>query len=519
MKDIIKIAGKPLIDAEHASAFFDGLKGVNRVYPLSLLLIPAYGFVIAALLLPGLHSAVYGLAFWADIVLSVLLPVLLGRWGTGLGVIGGAVLLIRGLLPGFSGHIQNTLIIPVSLAVIAAAAVIHCLMRIHEKRLSEVTALALVDHLTGLYNLRTFEKRLEEEWARSRSTGIPMALMVFDVDRFKQINDTLGHGAGDYVLKALGETVRLVERSGDIPFRIGGDEFAVVMPSTSRSGAGAAADRMVRRIRGCESLSSLAGAPVTISLGVSIAAASDSPRSLRDQADKALYDAKRDGRNRHHIFGSDIDRLSEAVPDDCRIALHHVQNLLMVISEKDRYTYGHSRRVCRYTRAICVELGLPEESIRLYQRAALVCDVGKVEIPAATLLKTDPLTEPEWAEIRRHPLSSARIIQSLSRNRELRLAVVHHHERCDGSGYPGGMRGSEIPLGARILSVADAFDAMCSERPYRPGLSASDAIELLKDGSGNQFSPEVVAAAEAAFAGYDAVSGVKGALQRCFSSR
>lgn len=513
MKDITKTAVKPLVNTAHAAAFLDGLKGVRRAAPLSLLLVPVYGFVIITPLLPGLESYVHEFSFGAAIVLSVLLPVQLGSWGTGLGVIGGAVLLTRGLLPGSSGYIQSTLTIPVSLAVIAAAAVIHRLTRIHEKRLSEVTALALVDHLTGLYNPRTFEKRLEEEWARSRSTGIPMALMVFDVDRFKQINDTLGHGAGDYVLEALGETVRLVERSGDIPFRIGGDEFAVVMPSTSRSGAGTAADRMVNRVRGSRRLSSLAGARVTISLGVSTAAAADSPRSLRDQADRALYDAKRDGRNRYRIFGSDIDRLLDAVPDECGPALHHVQNLLMMISEKDRYTYGHSWRVCRYTRAICIELGLPEESIQLYQRAALVCDVGKVEIPAAILLKTEPLTELEWAQIRRHPLSSARIIQSLSRSRELRLAVVHHHERCDGSGYPGGMRGSEIPLGARILSVADAFDAMCSERPYRPGLSAPDAIGLLKDGSGNQFSPEVVAAAEAAFA------GAKDAPQACFSSR
>ena len=507
MKYITKNAVKSFLNTPSAgsSAYvgvgtvFERFERFSRLKP-PFLVVP-YFLATAVLFLPGLSSFCYKLSFAAVIVISVVLPLLLGRWGTALGVVGGGSPLIGGLIPGFSGRLGSVLILSCPLALIAAVTVIHLLVRVHEKSVRELAAMALVDHLTGLYNLRTFERRLEEEWMRSRNTGIPMVLMVFDVDRFKQINDTLGHGAGDDVLRGLGERIRQVKRAGDIPFRIGGDEFAVVMPSTSRSGGLAGAERMVGGVRECSIMGTPAGAPVTISLGIADAADAESPQELREQADKALYDAKRAGRNRYRVFGGDADGLCEHIPYDCRVTLHHVQNLLMTITEKDRYTYGHSRRVCRYTKDICIELGLPEESVRLYQRAALVCDVGNVEIPASTLLKTEPLTKGEWDEIMRHPLSSARIIKSLNRDDELKLAVLHHHERYDGSGYPEGMRGSEIPLGAQILNVADAFDAMCSKRPYRPPLSPSDAFELLEKGAGVQFSPEIVAAARAALGG------------------
>jgi len=351
--------------------------------------------------------------------------------------------------------------------------------------------LALTDPLTGLGNHRHFHERLERELRHAHERRLPLTLCLVDVDDFKRINDRFGHPAGDRVLSRLATRLR---QSGEA-FRLGGDEFALLLPGYDENEALTAATSVVERISALE-LDQLGSVTVSAGLATSPAHAADRDELIR-LADSALYWAKEYGKNRVRAYRPDVIELAElkrlASGPDRAARFRAAASLARAVDARDVYTGSHSQRVAELAARTARRLGLPEEEVELTRLAASLHDLGKLAIPEEILRKPGPLTEPERLVLERHPQIGFRMLESLGVD-PVADWVLHHHERWDGSGYPDGLPGDRIPLGARIIFVADAYDAMTSERVYRGRVEAEEAIAELKRCAGSQFDPDIVGA-------------------------
>jgi diguanylate cyclase (GGDEF)-like protein len=351
--------------------------------------------------------------------------------------------------------------------------------------------LALTDPLTGLGNHRHFHDRLERELADSEAQGYPLSLCLVDIDDFKRINDRHGHPAGDKVLAQLATNLR----QGGEAFRLGGDEFAILLPGRDEDGARIAAEAIIDRI----SFADIHPAgPVTVSAGIATAPLEDLGRDeLVRRADSALYWAKEYGKNQTRVYRPDVVEIAElkrlAAGPDRAARFRAAASLAKAVDARDAYTGSHSERVSDLAARIATRLGVDREQIELTRLAASLHDLGKLAIPEEILRKPGPLSETERLVLERHPQIGYRMLESLGVD-PVADWVLHHHERWDGTGYPDALGGDEIPLGARIIFVADAYDAMTSDRVYRGRLSDDEAITELARCSGTQFDPEVVAA-------------------------
>jgi diguanylate cyclase (GGDEF)-like protein/putative nucleotidyltransferase with HDIG domain len=351
--------------------------------------------------------------------------------------------------------------------------------------------LALTDPLTGLGNHRHFHERLQRELMDAEELGHPVTLCLVDIDDFKQVNDRFGHPSGDRVLSQV--SARL--RQGGEAFRLGGDEFAVLLPGHDERAALTAATSIVDRIGG------LAIDPVgavTVSAGVATFPYQGVGRDeLIRFADSALYWAKEHGKNRVRAWRPDVVELAElkrlASGPDRAARFRAAASLAKAVDARDVYTGSHSERVAELAARIAMRLGADAETVELTRLAASLHDLGKLAIPEEILRKPGELTESERLVLERHPQIGYRMLESLGVD-PVAQWVLHHHERWDGSGYPNGLPGEEIPLGARIIFVADAYDAMTSDRVYRQRLSDEDAMAELVRCAGTQFDPEVVSA-------------------------
>jgi len=349
--------------------------------------------------------------------------------------------------------------------------------------------LALTDPLTGLGNHRHFHERLERELQHANERRLPLTLCFIDVDDFKRINDRFGHPAGDRVLSQIAARLR---QTGEA-FRLGGDEFALLLPGYAESAALTAASSVVERISALE-LDQIG--PVTVSAGVAISPQHATERDeLIRLADSALYWAKEYGKNRVRGYRPDVIELAElkrlASGPDRAARFRAAASLARAVDARDVYTGSHSQRVAELAARTARRLGLADEEVELTRLAASLHDLGKLAIPEEILRKPGPLTEPERIVLERHPQIGFRMLESLGVD-PVADWVLHHHERWDGSGYPDGLPGERIPLGARIIFVADAYDAMISERVYRRRVSPEEAIAELGRCSGTQFDPHVV---------------------------
>jgi diguanylate cyclase (GGDEF)-like protein/putative nucleotidyltransferase with HDIG domain len=352
--------------------------------------------------------------------------------------------------------------------------------------------LALTDPLTGLGNHRHFHERLERELAQANERGLPLTLCLVDVDDFKRINDRFGHPAGDRVLSQIAARLR---QTGEA-FRLGGDEFALLLPGYDENAALTAAYSIVERI-GMLDLDEQIGS-VTVSAGVATSPyhAADRDELVR-LADSALYWAKEYGKNRARAYRPDVIELAElkrlASGPDRAARFRAAASLARAVDARNAYTGSHSQRVSELAARVARRLGLPEDQVELTRLAASLHDLGKLAIPEELLRKPGPLTEPERMILERHPQIGFRMLESLGVD-TVADWVLHHHERWDGSGYPDGLPGDQIPLGARIIFVADAYDAMTSECVYRRRVSPEEAVAELDRCAGTQFDPEVVTA-------------------------
>ena len=353
---------------------------------------------------------------------------------------------------------------------------------------------ARVDELTGLFNRRHFDETLGQEIDRHSRYGGKLSLLLIDLDNFKGYNDTLGHLAGDKLLAQIGQLIKGPVRSVDITYRYGGDEFAVILPQSSSEEAFGVAER-IRELIAAE----MASRQIAITASIGLASWPSEalvPDEIVNVADSALYYAKRTGRNRTYVASKMLPSVTEPAVSRTHTeqeALNTIYALAATIEARDPYTYGHSQKVGNYAVALAEAIGLPSAKVATVSTAALLHDIGKIGIADAVLNKDARLDNDEWELIRSHPKLSATIVGHVQSLTACLPAILHHHERWDGSGYPAGLKGEDIPLEARILAVADSFDAMTSSRPYRNAISCPEALEELKRGAaGGQFDPELV---------------------------
>jgi diguanylate cyclase (GGDEF)-like protein/putative nucleotidyltransferase with HDIG domain len=351
--------------------------------------------------------------------------------------------------------------------------------------------LALTDPLTGLGNHRHFHERLQRELVAAEDAGQELSLCLVDVDDFKRINDAYGHPTGDRVLSQI--AVRL--RQGGEAFRLGGDEFAVLLPEHDETAAFETASSIVERLREMKLEHS---EQITVSCGVATFPVQGVGRDeLIRLADSALYWAKERGKNRVRVYRPEVVELAElkklAHGADRAARFRAAASLARAVDARDVYEGSHSERVAELAARVAERMGLDREQVELTRLAASLHDLGKLAVPEEILRKPGPLTDGERLVLERHPQIGYRMLESLGVD-PVAEWVLHHHERWDGTGYPDGLHGEDIPLGARIIFVADAFDAMTNDRVYRGKLSIDAALTELGDCSGTQFDPSAVTA-------------------------
>ena len=345
---------------------------------------------------------------------------------------------------------------------------------------------------------------------RARRGDRALTLLLGDLDHFKNVNDRLGIPAGTTPCAAPAEILRASNRRIDLVARVGGEEFAVLLPDSDERGAHIAADRMRHAIR-----EGFAGDPVTLTISFGIASFpqhGETTEDLMESADQALYTAKEIGRDCSVIYAPDA---VGAVSGHARRrrARREARLLSLVTLAESLDSHEHSAGVARHTREIAREIGYPEDRLERLVLAAVLHDVGKIGIPSSIVMKPGPLTVEEWAVMRKHPQIGASMLEGEAQD-ELADWVHCHHERPDGTGYPRGLAGDDIPLEARIVAVADAYEAMTHDRVYRPAIGHDAACRELQQGAGTQFDEEIVDAFMRVLKAESAGAGLRSALRR-----
>ena len=362
--------------------------------------------------------------------------------------------------------------------------------------------LATLDPLTGCLNRRAFFERFEVEFNRARRYRHNLACIMTDIDHFKRINDEHGHQVGDEVLAKISEVLRATLRDTDVICRYGGEEFCLILTETGDKGAFATAER-IREAVSAEPIMDIA---VTISLGVaSLENAAANPSELLGFADKALYQAKNSGRNRVATYTEALEEQAAADQDERKEMPaapaisnthipHHITNALMLaLNHRDAATAEHARKVGDLCAAVARDL-MPINDCALLEAAGQLHDIGKLGVPDAILLKPGPLTEKEWQVMKDHERRSVDLIAATFMSAELVEIVTYQGHWYDGSSSEDASapRGEDLPLGSRILHIANAFDAMTSQRPYRRKRTYTEAVEELRRCAGTQFDPKLV---------------------------
>jgi diguanylate cyclase (GGDEF)-like protein/putative nucleotidyltransferase with HDIG domain len=344
------------------------------------------------------------------------------------------------------------------------------------------------DPLTGLWNRRRFEQDLAHQLDRCRRYDERAALVLMDVDNFKQVNDVLGHLAGDEVLCALGDALSLRLRVSDRAARLGGDEFAVLLLDVDEQGATAAAEQLAAHL--CLA-AGFAQEHVRLSISVGTAMLDRSSAGVNaalEGADRAMYAAKQ------RPSGRRTSTSAQPPVAGATTEMASLRALLAAVNARDSYTAMHSREVVTLARAVARQLGLDEAQRSEVEHIALLHDLGKIAVPDAILRKPGPLTDHEQVLMRQHPVVGAEILASMPELAHLAPSVRAEHERWDGGGYPDGLAGEQIPIASRIVFVCDAYHAMTSNRPYRRAMSAAAAREEIRREAGEQFCPFAAAA-------------------------
>ncbi len=358
---------------------------------------------------------------------------------------------------------------------------------------------AITDGLTKLYNHRHFHEILGRYIEENSSEVFSVAMI--DVDLFKLYNDLYGHSAGDKALIKIAEVLKKATRKDDIIARYGGEEFAIIFPNIEGEASLKAIEEIRKAVENSFYASKDTNEFLTISVGVA-----NYPKDGRtaeemiEHADTAMYVAKNGGRNQSVLY-SKKDKKQNSAIDLCEKELMEkdikaayfsaIYALAATIDAKDHYTYGHSENVSKYAIALTEAAGLGEETVDIVKSAGLLHDIGKIGVPESILTKKEALNAEEFEIMKRHVDISITIIKHVPGIVKVIPAIMTHHERYDGKGYPRGIKGDSIPIEGRILSIVDAFDAMTTDRPYRKALSVEEALQELRKNKGTQFDPQL----------------------------
>ncbi|MFH0876925.1 MAG: diguanylate cyclase [Candidatus Omnitrophota bacterium] len=389
-----------------------------------------------------------------------------------------------------------------------------------EKRLNEIKdkleSLALKDALTEIYNFRYFRERLAAEFERAKRSLSPMTVMMIDMDYFKSINDTYGHQFGDKILKQVARLLKNEFRTNDIVARWGGEEFAIILPDTNRSDGMSVANKLLQILQTRSFGDGSNVIKVKCSIGV-VSYPEDplfSVDEIIDAGEESIYRVKERGGNGIALYGHEIgeraferynseddrtryidsvkQKLSFFAVRSERSILEAIYSLAKSIELRDRKTKEHCERMVEYAEKMARQLGMNEQGIDNVRRAAMLHDIGKLGISDAILLKPARLTPQEYEVVKRHPVIGADIVSVAGFLKDIAPLILSHHERWDGTGYPRGLKGEEIPLGARIIAVVDVYEAVTSDRPYHKAISKEEACDIIKQGAGTQFDPQAV---------------------------
>jgi diguanylate cyclase (GGDEF)-like protein/putative nucleotidyltransferase with HDIG domain len=354
---------------------------------------------------------------------------------------------------------------------------------------------ALTDSLTKLYNHRYFVKTLAEQLKKVGSSQL--SILMIDLDLFKLFNDLYGHVEGDSALETVAEILtRNVGQKGTV-CRYGGEEFTIILPYHDSKMAYDVAEKIRLDIqRTFFNMTDVTKRFLTASIGVcTYPQAAPDGEELLKRADLAMYTAKNQGKNQTVIYTPEIvSETTENFDSAQSISMQPtyattIYALTAAIDAKDHYTFGHSQKVADYATTLAGKLALDKSHVEIIREAALLHDIGKIGIPENILTKTGRLTNEEFDIVKQHVEMSITIIKHLPSLNHVIPAVLGHHERWDGKGYPRGLKGEAIPLSARCLAIVDAFDAMTSNRPYRSCLSVNAALNEIEENVGTQFDP------------------------------
>jgi diguanylate cyclase (GGDEF)-like protein len=381
-------------------------------------------------------------------------------------------------------------------------------------KLTETHSAATTDLLTQVSNRGTILSTLFTEVDRAVRHGRPLSVAFVDLDHFKAINDTHGHQVGDVVLRGVADLFQVSLRQSDAVGRYGGEEFMVILPETGPEDAAQVAEKLRLLVQ----RRSIAVRPdLEIEVTVSIGIAGGQGKSLRAEslvrdADQAMYSAKSLGRNQTYVFAEPNDdaRIPSApISPAGRARAHEAATVARqaaeaalsdMIAPLPHYRGKPSILIATIGVAMASDLGLPPNEIERIRIAALLHDIGKIAVPPQILEKPSALSSSEWDYVKQHPRIGQVILDEAGGLLEAGKIILHHHERFGGHGYPHGLRGRDIPLGSRIVSIADAYDAMIQDRPYKRAVTHADAMSELHRFAGTQFDPELVEVFDKLFA-------------------
>lgn len=334
-----------------------------------------------------------------------------------------------------------------------------------KKKQEEILYLSYCDQLTGLYNRRFFENKLYEI---DMEDNLPITLIMADVNGLKLVNDSFGHNLGDELLKKAADVLKKGCRNSDIVARLGGDEFVAILTKTNENQA----EQIIKRINSVASNEKVGAIDISISFGYQT-------KTRMEEDIQDIFKNAEDYMYRHKLYESSSIRNKT------------IDLIMNTLYEKSNREMLHSKRVSEICEALATKMNFDKHKVNQIKIAGLMHDIGKMGIDENILNKPEKLNDDEKKEIKRHPEIGYRILSSSNEFSEIADYVLKHHERWDGKGYPGGFKGEEISMQSRIIAIADAYDAMTSDRPYRRGMGAKEALAELKKYAGAQFDPHI----------------------------